>query len=686
MICEKPDAARRVAEALSGGRFTTSFLDGVAVFRFEFDDEDYVASSASGHIYSISDPFGDRSVYPIFDAQWYSSDLVEEKGGPIARRIAVIGNLAKGAGRLINACDNDAEGETIGFNVMRYACGGREESALRARFSTLTRDELVEAFRNAEPQQKDTLARAGRARHLVDFTWGVNLSRLLSQSVVSEGDGYRTLTIGRVQGPTLNFLVSREREIGLFVPVPHWRVEAVFEVQGRRIPAKYSKERFETKREAEQIARDCDHREGSVTSVRTSTVNVPPPPAFNIGDLQREAYRVFRLPPNRTMQIAERLYLRALISYPRTGSQELPPSIGYAVILRGLSRIVGYSTPVGAILRGPLTPVKGTKTDAAHPAIFPTGETPGRRLSSSEYSVFDLVVRRFLAAFGPPAKKEFTSAEISVAGHKFFVGGTKMLKLGWTGYYGKYSQTKEVESATLAEDDSLRVSSIGVKEILGTGPRRYNQSTLLEKMEREGIGTKVTRAGIINTVIDRGYASGDSIVASDLGLLLVEVMEREAPAILSTGLTRTTERDLEKVESGEEKDKELLRNTVRTVALQLEQLHSADESLGKELSSAIAGRTFGSALGPCPVCKNGVLKVVKSKKTGKRFVGCTNYGSGCKASAPLPQRGVLRAANKACRHCGWPEVYVATGRRPWRLCVNRECPSKREKAHEVQAV
>ncbi|HYB76383.1 MAG TPA: DNA topoisomerase, partial [Nitrososphaerales archaeon] len=402
VICEKPDAARRIAEALSGGNVQSSTVDGVTVFKFTSWGEDFVVCSAQGHVYAISDPFEERVVYPIFDVEWYPSSLVEEKNASAAHRIGVIRKLAGSAARFVNACDFDVEGETIGFNVLRYACGGKETEALRAKFSTLTRDDVVVAFRQAKPQAAAGLARAGRTRHLIDFVWGVNLSRALSQSALSSGHMHRTVSMGRVQGPTLAFLIERETEIREFVPLPFWKVSGMFERNGTQFKAGYSKERVRSRAAAEKTRDYCEGKEGVATSVVRNVVQVPPLPPFDTGDLQKEAYRIFGFSPSRTLQIAERLYLNALVSYPRTDSQHLPPSINYRVILQGLERLGGYSKAAKGLLRGTLNPVQGAKTDPAHPAVHPTGEVLRRHLNPPEAAVFDLITRRFLASFGPP--------------------------------------------------------------------------------------------------------------------------------------------------------------------------------------------------------------------------------------------------------------------------------------------
>jgi DNA topoisomerase-1 len=167
---------------------------------------------------------------------------------------------------------------------------------------------------------------------------------------------------------------------------------------------------------------------------------------------------------------------------------------------------------------------------------------------------------------------------------------------------------------------------------------------------------------------------------SDLGLSVVETARKHAPSIITTELTREVERMLEEVEGGSEGEKTLVRDAVRSISEQLVELKGNELEIGRDIDSSLAATVEASSvLGPCPVCKTGKLRVIRSRKTKKRFVGCTNYGSGCRASAPLPQRGTIKGMSKPCRHCSWPIIYVIRGRFPWRLCVNPGCPSKKGK-------
>ncbi len=681
MICEKPDAARRVSDALSAGGSASSIVDGTTVYRFSRRGEEFVVCAAQGHVYGVSDPFDERAVYPVFDVEWYPSDLLDDDGASAARRISAVRKLAAGASRFVNACDFDVEGETIGYNLLRYACGGKEKGALRAKFSTLTEEDLVAAFVDLRPQAGEGLAKAGRARHAIDFVWGVNLSRALSQSAQGFGHRYRTVSMGRVQGPTLSFLVEREHEIRRFVPVPYWKASGTFEKDGKRFAAEYSKERILQKALAERVREECLGEEAVAGPLHRSTVQLGPPVPFSIGDLQKEAYRAFGYTPARTLQIAEKLYLGALISYPRTGSQRLPSSINYRGILQGLGRVPEYSAHVAELLKGEPKPVQGTKTDPAHPAIHPTGERPRRPLDRYEASMLDLVSRRFLAAFGPSARRELVDVSLRVGEHEFRLTGGRTAFPGWMKYYGRYAGFRDVELPPVSEGDRLRIVGVDVEEKFEQKPSRYNQSSLLEKMEKEQMGTKATRADIISTLVSRGYVSGETMEVTDLGLSVARTMRRYALSIASTELTRIIEGKLEAVEEGSGDEASLLRETVRSIAGQLAELNANEEEVGKELDATLVDEMAKTqVLGRCQVCKTGELRIVRSKTTKKRFVGCSNYSSGCRASAPLPQKGVVRPTTKTCQRCAWPIVYVVTGGHPWRLCVNAECPGKRKKA------
>ena len=185
----------------------------------------------------------------------------------------------------------------------------------------------------------------------------------------------------------------------------------------------------------------CQDQEGRITKIEKRKVTLRAPIPFNLGDLQREAYRVFRFSPGYTLSVAEKLYLAALISYPRTSSQKLPVSINYKKIISGLSKIGGTYTNLATTLLGRdhLSPNEGSKTDPAHPAIYPTGEKPKGKLEAVEFKLFDLIIERFLATFGDSALSQHATVTIVVKDeHIFTAEGNRMLYEGWMYFYRPY--------------------------------------------------------------------------------------------------------------------------------------------------------------------------------------------------------------------------------------------------------
>ena len=654
----------------------------MSVFEVKREDHRYIVCSALGHLYGLTDSTANRSVFPVLDLEW----TVVEKNARAARAIKVISDLARKASSFVHACDYDQEGEVIGYSVLEYACGHQYSKSLRAKFSTLTDEEMRISFANLlEPDSR--LADAGRSRHMLDFLYGVNLSRALAQSFKSAVGGYRNLSIGRVQGPTLAFAVERELEIRLHVPDPYWTVAAELRKSVRNFVAHYFKPKIATLALAKEIVEKCTGVRGTVANVSSSKVVLRPPAPFNTGDLQREAYRLFRISPGYALALAEKLYLSALISYPRTSSQKLPRSIGYSKTISALANVGSYGRFASILLsKERLVPNEGRMSDPAHPAIYPTGVVPGRRLGGPEFKIYDLIVKRFFATFGDPATSQRTKVSIDVGGHEFRAEASAPLYEGWMLFYRPYIKLEQHELPELHDGDSVENLGTSMEEKFTQPPARYNQSSLLAKMEQEQIGTKATRADIIDTLFKRNYVSAmrGGIEVTDLGLAVVESMEEHAPAIISTELTRLMEEKLEKVEQGTLDSASAIESTVDTLIDSLSTLMKKKNEVGSSIGDAAASDlTKAATIGSCPICGKGQLRIIRSRASKKRFVGCSNYAEGgCKATAPLPQRGGTRVTGKTCQKCGWPIVGVVFARRAkqWRICINAKCPSK--KSHE----
>jgi len=674
VICEKPDAALHVAEALSeSGEATKRQKHGAPYYQIDTKGERIIVCSAIGHLYQVdAKGSSERRNYPVWDFAWKPKHQVERGQRRQELWLQAIAELSEGVDTYINSCDYDLEGSLIGYMILKYACNGADQVAKRMKFSTLTEKELREAYTNPMPRLDFPLVYAGMCRHEVDWLYGVNLSRALTESAYKFSQRYSTLSTGRVQGPTLRFVVEREKEIVTFVPVPYWTIEAVVEIDEREMVAEYQVERLETSREAEQVVEKSSGRMGNVEDLESKRYHLVPPTPFDLSTLQAEAYRHFGLPPTHSLGIAERLYLDALISYPRTSSQKLPTTIGYREILSGLSKIPQYEKHSSTLLSArALRPNEGKKTDPAHPAIYPTGVSPKRRLEPREEKVFDLIVRRFMAAFGSAAIKESEKVTVKVDDLRFLVRGSRILDKGWTVFYEPYSKLEEIILPPISVGQKVAFEKVSAEKKFTQPPPRYNPSSLLRLMEEENIGTKATRAEILDTLHRRGYIKGERIVATSLAFKITELLLKYCPRVIDVAFTREVEGMMEKIESGQESREHVIFEAVEQLKPVIEDLKANETEIGKELTKTIKEMKMAEITlrPPCPQCGS-ELRVIRSRRSGKRFIGCSGmWKNNCRFGLPLPQFGVLTLLEKDCRECGFQLIQVKTkGKRPMISC------------------
>ncbi|MGC8817089.1 MAG: DNA topoisomerase I [Candidatus Hadarchaeum sp.] len=677
IICEKPTAAAKIAEALSRGRPKAGQLNGVPYFEFELDSKQITVVPALGHLFLLKNTRPLRD-YPFYDVDWVPAYLADRGARRAKSFIEAIRELARDAAEFISACDYDIEGSVIAANILRYLCG--EEALGRARrmkFSTLTAEDLRRAYAQLLPRLDYELIEAGMARHMLDWFWGMNLSLAMTLAVRLAGQRYVKLSAGRVQTPTLRMLADREREIRAFRPETFWTVSLVISLDGLEAVAEHVSGRFFDRSEAERVLAASRGQPARVSSVQVHRHRRGPPVPFNLGELQLEAHRCFGFPPWRTQQLAQELYLAALISYPRTDSQKLPPLIDYRKIMEQLGSISeDYRRMAEEIFSLPgLRPNEGKKTDPAHPAIYPTGQRP-EGLTGPQRKLYDLIVRRFFSVFGRTALLESLRVEVEAGGEKFLLHGRRILDEGWLKFYGDYGATEEIILPELREGQLLEVREVRLKEGQTQPPPRYSPASIVKKMEEVGIGTKGTRAQIVQSLYERGYITGSQITVTDLGMQVVASLTEYCPEITSEELTAEFEREMDAIQEGRRTREEVLERARAELDRILSKFRQHQLEIGKRLAESYrVARLKQRVLGRCPSC-GGDLMMVVSRATRKRFVGCSNYPH-CTQSFPLPQTGTIIPLKKVCKFCGAPKVQVnRIGARPYRLCLNPKCPSK----------
>jgi DNA topoisomerase-1 len=688
IITEKPDAANRIASALDAVGKAEKIVDNGVPYYVAKRSRDIVVVPALGHLYTVASEKKGRDHYPVFNYQWVPRYLAERGARRIRTWLETIAKLAKDADAFIDACDYDIEGSIIGYCILKYACGNKENTSKRMRYSTLTKEEVEKAYSEALPHLDFSLIEAGLTRHEVDWLYGVNLSRALTIATRKCSGQYATLSTGRVQGPTLKFLATRERSIKCFVPTPYWSIKAMVRIDGSVFEVEYEKKVIEIREEADAIVNACEGKSGKIKKIETKKFQQKPPLPFDLGSLQSEAYSLFRYMPMRTSSIAQRLYLDALISYPRTSSQKLPPAIGYETILKKLGKAREYRKLAAELLARPkLKPTEGKNEDPAHPAIYPTGDIPERALDSAEKNIWNLVVRRFMATFGEPALRQTVKVTININGNQFHLRGRQTLEEGWLRFYRPYVRSEDASLPPMEEGQRVSVERVILEDKFTKPPPRYNPSSLLRKMEKEEIGTKATRAEIIQTLYDRKYIREERIVVTDLGFEVIDVLKKYCPTIVSLELTQKLEERMNEIQQRKETKENVLLSAIEILKPVTEKLKENERIIGAQLSQALKkSKLEERIIGACPICQNGKLVILYSRKTGKRFVGCTNYFEGnCKTAFPLPQRGFVRPLGNVCKGCGWPTVRIwMKGKRPWNLCFNPKCPSRERRKKSVE--
>src|SRR5256884_8182013 len=688
IVCEKPDAAARVARALDeDGDPRRIETQGVPVYESRNRHETIIVCSALGHLYAVdSKTHTSRRYYPVWDFEWKPKHLIDKKSARLGRWIQIISSLAEKADRYINACDYDVEGSLIGHTILRYACRGADSKAQRMKFSTMTEKELKSAYKTLAPQLDIQLVEAGRTRHELDWLYGINLSRLLTESALKQNRGYSTLSTGRVQGPTLKFVVDKEEEIQCFTPTPFWTIDATLTQNGQEYTLEYEKEKVSTLAEAELVVKDCKNSILEVESTESRNIQQSPPYPFDLSSLQSEAYRHFGYTPSRTLALAEKLYLEALISYPRTSSQKLPPDIGYSEILHGIASMAQYRTLATKLtLQNSLHPNQGPKDDPAHPAVYPTGESPKRALIQPEANLLNLIIKRFMSAFAEPSLRESSKLTLKKDLHRFFLRGTRLLREGWIQFYRPYASDEFQKLPDLKVGDKIPITRIKDSQKFTEPPPRYNPSSLLRKMEEENIGTKATRAEIIEILYRRGYIKNIRIEATLLAIKIINLLNKYCPLIIDPVFTARLETSMDNIQTLQTTRSHVIAETLDHLRPIMLNLIAREDEIGSQLAEVVVSQRTASLTFdyPCPQCGS-QLKIIRSRTSGKRFIGCTGYEKGCRFTLPLPQFGNLSITRTSCKICGFQLVQARTkGRRPMTSCAR--CYSNKTRANATES-
>ena len=682
IISEKPSAAQKIAQALADDKAKKVSQGQVSYYELTHNGKDIVVASAVGHLFTVVEAEKKEGwTYPIYDLKWEQSSKASKTADYTSKYVKVIKDLAKNASEFTVATDYDVEGEVIGLNVILYLC--KQKDANRMKFSTLTKSDLIKAYEQKNTTLNWGQAKAGRTRHELDWLYGINLSRALTLAIKSTGT-FKILSSGRVQGPALKILVDKEKEISAFNPEDYWQIELFTHkdiVEGGKtkpqpIVAQHSADKiFEEQKATDILAKVKSQTQARVASVEAKQFKQAPPTPFDLTTLQMEAHRVHKIVPKDTLSIAQELYVAGIISYPRTSSQKLPKELGLKQLITALTKQTAYKELAQKLLNlAQLKPNEGSKTDDAHPAIFPTGELPAK-LSPYQQKIYDLIVRRFLATFASEATRETVTAQLDVSQEIFITKGTRTVDKGWHEFYGPYAIFEEVTLPKLIVEELLPIDDITCTKKQTKPPKRYTAASIIKELEKRNLGTKATRATIVENLFDRGYVSEKSIQATQLGIRTCDTLTTYAPRILDEELTRHFEEEMDEIRSQQKTPDQVLDEAKSTLSDILTDFKAKEGDIGKSLLSAEREtRDTATIIGDCKKCEGGKLRIMKGKFGW--FIACNNYPE-CKNAFNLPNNGTPKPCDTLCSECQSPQVLlVKRGKQPTPLCINPDCPSK----------
>jgi DNA topoisomerase-3 len=634
IIAEKPSVANDIAKALGGFTKHDEY----------FESDEYVLSSAIGHLLEIAVP----EEHDVKRGKWTFTHLPMIPPyfavNPIAKtetRLKLLAKLIKrkDVSALINACDAGREGELIFRLISQYTKA--KQPIKRLWLQSMTPAAIRDGFAHLRSDDEMMpLANAARCRSEADWLIGINGTRAMTAFNSKEGGFYLT-TVGRVQTPTLSIVVKREEKIKKFVPRDYWEVHAEFVCaagvyEGRWLDRNFKKDENDPEKKAERLwsraAADSvvaasRGKIGTVTEESKPTTQMAPG-LFDLTSLQREANARFGFSAKNTLGLAQALYEKhKVLTYPRTDSRHLPEDYLQTVkqTLEVVSENNNYQRFAAEILNKqwvkPNKRIFDNSKISDHFAIIPTLQAP-KNLSEPEQKLYDLVTRRFLAVFYPAAEFQVTTRYTEVSGHQFKTEGKVMTNPGWLAIYGKdVAGDKDDKDGTLvkvAKDEKVKTDRVEIHDLVTKPPARYTEATLLSAMEGagklidsedlrdamagKGLGTPATRAAIIEGLLTEKYLirEGREIIPSAKAFQLMTLLHGlGVDELTEPELTGGWEYKLAQMERGKISRDEFMQEIAQMTQIIVKR--------AKEYDNDTIPGDYATLKTPCPNCA-GVVK------------------------------------------------------------------------------
>ena len=668
IIAEKADAARRISYFLSDGSSKQKKAKGLSYIEFGEGDRTVVIP-LSGHIIEID--------FPKEMNDWKSVNLSTLVDSKILKNVKnrtaynTLKHFAPEADRIIIATDYDREGELIGVEALDIILSeirhlDRKPQILRAKFSALTGEEIRQAF--SDPITVDyNLADSAEAREEIDLIWGAVLTRFFSLAAHRYGKNF--LSIGRVQTPTLALIVKREKEIMEFKPEPYWRILVTFFKKGA-FQGEYEGGNIREEETARNIFNAINGKDGVTKEFEKHLERIGKPSPFNTTDFLREASRI-GVPPAKAMSIAELLYTRGYISYPRTDNTVYQRSISLRSVLNKLAASE-FSEDVKKVLsQEKIVPSRGRTEAMDHPPIYPVNAVKKGVLKGDYAKIYELILRRFLATLYIAGEREIKEALITIGEHNFKTRGVRITNPGWLELY-PYRRIEEFYHPDLESGESVKATEWNMVKEETKPPRRYDMASLLKTMEELSLGTKSTRHDIIVKLQDRGFIEGNPVKPTNLGIGLIDSVTTVKSRISEPEMTAELEGEMDRIAGKEMKKEDVVAQSRSMLHSVLSDFKDRESDIKDTINVSLKR---GEILGKCPFHDKNIILL---KNRDFYTVKCEDES--CRINFNMPGRSLIQLLEDRCPICSLPKIKaIRKGQSPDIRCINPKCDFNRTK-------
>ncbi|CAH1794681.1 unnamed protein product [Owenia fusiformis] len=669
-VAEKNDAAKSISDIMSRGGYRRR--DGFSVYNkiYEFDynlmgqNVTMTMTSVSGHLLGLEFTGQNRKWHGCSIQNLFEAPVVKECPENFIDIKHTLEREVRGCQKLVIWTDGDREGENIGFEIIQVCTAVKPNiQVFRARFSEITPQAIARACANLQPPNKN-ISDAVDVRQELDLRIGAAFTRfqtLRLQKVFPDVLSNQVISYGSCQFPTLGFVVERYKQMQQFIAEPFWKIKVIHTSEDGTCEFSWKRVRLFEQTAVLVLYQHClDDPLARVIEIKTKPKSKWRPVALDTVEMEKLGSRKLRIGAKETMKIAESLYTKGFISYPRTETNQFPKDLDLNALVQLQTADPNWGGFAANLLQTGATPRNGKKTDNAHPPIHPIKYTDSLR--GNDAKLYEFIVRHFLACCSQDAQGQETTVEIDIAQERFTVSGLMILARNYLEVY-PFDKWSDKVVPRLQQNETFQPTSIEMVDGETSAPSLLTEADLISLMEKHGIGTDATHAEHIEKIKERlyvGVGNDGRFLPGELGMGLVEGYDAMGFEMSKPHLRSELEADLSRICDGIKNKDVVLQEQVNkykeVFMAAADQANRIDEALAayfgeaQEYTPQNDGAAMSQPVMQCSICNSDMQ--LRTKKDGNGyFISCSGYPQ-CKNAIWLPSSVVsVEVSNTHCEQC-----------------------------------